>query len=79
MLTLLKRLWRKLLYDEMAVRRWGRAGLMAVAGSGLAFADGIAGVLEAPGAVRAIKLTAVIAGFLSVAINLGDRNPRPQP
>lgn len=79
MLTLLKRLWRKLLYDEMAVRRWVRAGLMGLAAGGIGFADQMAGLIDAPGAVRTIKLVAAAAAFLSVSINLGDRNPRSTP
>lgn len=74
MIPLLKHLWDKLLHDELAVRRWGRAALMAVAGSGLAFGDQLAGLLGDSGLVQTIKIIAVVAGFLSVAITAGERN-----
>jgi hypothetical protein len=75
MIPLLKRLWYAVRYDELAVRRWGRALLMGLAGGGIAFADQLAAVLEAPGAVKAIKAAAVGAGFVALMINAGDRNP----
>ena len=73
MKPLIKKLWNTLLNDEVMVRRWGRALLMALATGGMGFADQLAAVLGAP--VRWIKIAAVIAGFIAVAINLGDKNP----
>ncbi len=77
MIPLIKELWNALLHDELKVRRWLRSLLMAFAGSGLAFADQMASAIGAPGAVKTIKIIAVICGFISVAINLGDKNPAP--
>lgn len=76
MIPLFKHLADQLLHDELAVRRWSRALLMAIAGGGIAFADQLAAVLEAPGAVKAIKLLAVLAGFCSLAITAGERNAK---
>ena len=73
MIRLIKKLWNALLYDEVMVRRWGRALLMALATGGMGFSDQLAAVLGAP--IRWIKIAAVIAGFIAVAINLGDKNP----
>ena len=73
MIRLIKKLWNALLYDEVMVRRWGRALLMALATGGMGFSDQLAAVLGAP--VRWIKIAAVIAGFIAVAINLGEKNP----
>lgn len=76
MIPLFRKLWDALLNDEMAVRRWLRAGLMAMAGSGLAFADQIAQTVGSPGAVKTVKITAVVCGFISVMINLGEKNEK---
>lgn len=72
MIPLFKKFWNALLNDEMAVKRWLRAGLMAVAGSGMMWADQLAEIIGAP--VKGLKVVAVICGALSVAINLGDKN-----
>jgi hypothetical protein len=79
MIPLLKDLWYRFRYDPLFVRRWGRAALMAVAGSGLAFGDQLAAVLDAPGAVKAVKIVAIVAGLLSVAITAGERNRPAEP
>ncbi len=75
MKPLIEKLLYALLNDEVAVRRWLRAGLMAVAGSGFGFANEIATVINAPEMVQKIKMAAIFCGFISVAINLGDKNP----
>jgi hypothetical protein len=76
MIPLLKRFVHGLLYDDLAFRRWVRASLMLVAGSGAAFANDLATVLGDSGMVGAIKTAAVVAGALSVAITAGERNQR---
>lgn len=75
MIPLFKHLLDKLLHDELAVRRWGRALLMAVATGGLAFADQLAQILGSE--VKAVKIAAVVAGFLSLAVTAGERNAKP--
>jgi len=75
MKPLLIKLWNALLYDEMKVRRWLRVAVMAIGGSGLGYADQIAATINAPGAVKIIKVLAVICMGISVMINLGDKNP----
>jgi hypothetical protein len=77
MIPLLKKLIDVFLNDEVKVRRWLRACLMAFAGSGLAFADQMAGLLGNAGLTNKIKVAAVVAGFISVAINLGEKNVSP--
>jgi hypothetical protein len=79
MIPLLKHLLSRLLNDELAVRRWGRAALMGAAAGGLAFADQLAAILEAPGLVRAIKVVAVVCGFLSLAVTAGEKNRPEEP
>ena len=75
-MPLLRKVFDKFLNDEMAVRRWGRAALGAFATGGLAFGEQLAQLVEAPGAVKLIKLAAVVAGFLALAVNLGEPNPK---
>lgn len=75
MIPLVRRLFRALLWDELAVRRWLRGGALAFAAGGIAFADQLASIVGAPGAVRGIKIAAVICGFVGGAITAGERNP----
>ena len=78
MIPLFRSLADKLLHDELAVRRWGRALLMAIAGGGIAFGDQIAGLLGDSSLVKVIKVAAVVAGFLSLSITAGERNQEPE-
>ncbi len=79
MIPLIKKLWEALLHDEMAVRRWLRVVIMTIGGSGLSYADQISAAIGAPGAVKVIKVLSVICMGLSVMINLGEKNPLPEP
>ncbi len=76
MITFLKKFWDAFLHDEMKFRRWSRTAIMALSTGGLAFADQLAGVVEGgPRLIKTIKVIAVICAGISVAINLGDKNP----
>jgi hypothetical protein len=66
--------WVTLMNDEVAVRRWGRSALMGIAGGGIAFGDQLAALVNSPGMVTKIKVASVVAGFLSLLINLGEKN-----
>ena len=77
MIPLIKKLLQSLLYDDMKVRRWLRTALMAMAASGMVWADQIAEIMGAP--VKWFKIAAVICGALSVAINLGEKNQATAP
>jgi hypothetical protein len=78
MKKLLQNFFGRLWNDELFARRWGRAALMAVAAGGLAFADQLASVIDSPGAVKTIKVMAILAGLASAAITAGEKNPRPE-
>lgn len=73
MLTWFARFKEMFLHDEVAFRRWTRALIMGLAGSGMTFSDQLAEILGAP--VKSIKVAAVVCMFISVMINLGDKNP----
>lgn len=72
MIPLFKKLLNSLLYDDLAVRRWLRAGIMTLAASGMAWGDQLSEILGAP--VRWIKIAAVIAMAISLAITAGEKN-----
>lgn len=76
MITFFQKFLASFLHDEMKFRRWMRSLLMALATGGMGFADQLAEVAGTP--VKWIKVAAVIAGFISVAINLGDKNPKAE-
>lgn len=69
-----RKLLQKALDDELAAKRWSRGLLLALSGSGLAFADQLADIIEAPGIIKAVKVAAVVAGFLAGAITAGEKN-----
>lgn len=75
MIPLIKRLVRAFLFDEGAVTGWIRGGMLMFAAGGIAFANEVAAIIEAPGAVKTIKLVAVACGFLAGAIRAGEKNP----
>lgn len=79
MIPLLRSVIHALLWDAMAARRWLRGAMLAFSGGGLAFADNLAGIVGAPGAVKAIKVAAVVCGFVAGAISVGEPNPKPTP
>lgn len=74
MIPLIKKLLRKLLYDDLAVRRWARSIMFGACGMGVAFADQLAGLIESPGVVRNIKIAGVVCGALGGAITAGEKN-----
>lgn len=78
MIPLLKHVFIAFFLDELAFRRWLRGGMLAIAGSGLAFADQIGALLDAPGAVKGIKIAAVVAGFIAGAMQ-SSAKPRVEP
>jgi hypothetical protein len=75
MIPLLKKLVYSLLWDELAAIRWLRGTLMTFAAGGIAFADQLADVLGMPTAVKVVKVTAIVCGFLAGAITAGQKNP----
>lgn len=78
MIPLLKRIAGAFLYDELAARRWIRGLLLAFAAGGVAFADQLSslfGEAGGSGTVRAIKITALVAGFFGGSVTAGERNP----
>jgi hypothetical protein len=82
MLPLIKRLIYAFFLDELAFRRWMRGGMLAFAGGGLAFADQIGALLNAPGAVKGVKIAAVVCGFIAGAMQSSAKKqdaPAPQP
>jgi hypothetical protein len=68
-----------LLWDAAAVRRWLRGASIAFAVGGVAFADQLAGVIGAPGAVKTIKVVAALCAFIGGAISVGEKNAPPSP
>ena len=77
MKPLLRKFWDSLVNDELAVRRWCRSLLMGVAGGGIAFGDQLAALVQHPGLITHIKVASVVAGFISLMITAGEKNPTP--
>ena len=77
MITLFKRLYQKLLYDELAVRRWARSLMFSLCGIGVAFADQLSSLIESTDAVKTIKIVGVVCGALGGAITAGEKNKKP--
>jgi hypothetical protein len=75
MIPLLQHLFHSFFFDELAFTRWLRGGCLAVAASGLAFADQLGALLAAPRIVLYVKVSAVVCGFVAGAITAGQRNP----
>lgn len=74
MITFIRRVFRAFFLDEQAFVRWMRGLGVTFAVGGVGFADEIAKVLNAPGYVRAIKIAALVCGFLGVANAAGQKN-----
>lgn len=79
MLTLIKNSVRKLIYDELAARRWLRSLMLFVGTSGVAFADQAAQFIEAPESARKIKIIGVVCAAIGGAITAGERNRSQEP
>jgi hypothetical protein len=80
MITLVKKMFSKLLYDDMAVRRWARSALFFVGGGGIAFADQLSQLISSPEYVQRIKVLGVVCAALGGAVTAGQRNkPIDQP
>lgn len=78
MIPLVRSIVLALLWDAAAVRRWARGASITFAVGGVAFADQLAVVIGAPGAVKTIKIVSLACAFIGGAISVGERNP-PQP
>lgn len=74
MLPFLKNITHALLFDELAFRRWCRGITLAFAGTGFAFADQLAALINAPMAVTVIKVASVVCAFLGGTISIGQKN-----
>lgn len=74
MIPLIKRLLYKFLFDEGAVTGWIRGAMLTFGAGGIAFADQVADIIGAPGAVKTIKLLAVGCAFVGGAIRAGEKN-----
>jgi len=72
MIPIIKKFFHDLLFDELAVRRWFRAAIMALAGSGMAWGDQLAAILGTP--VKSVKIAAVVAMALALTITAGEKN-----
>ena len=80
MITLLKKFWRKILYDEMAVARWGRGFLLWLAGMAMSVLAYPIEVVQTWGA-RDWAYRCAAAGVMGVAgmITAGQKNtPRAE-
>jgi hypothetical protein len=68
MFPLIVRVFRAFFLDELAFRRWVRGAMFAFAGSGFAFAEQLASVVEVPQAVKGIRVAAVVCMFVGGSI-----------
>jgi len=75
MITIIQKFVHRLLYDELAVRRWARSFTIGVATAGVGFADQLANLLESPDSARKIKIAGVVCAMLGGAITAGEKNP----
>ncbi len=69
---------REFLFDDQAFKRIMRPILITFGLSGVAFADQISSFINSPGAVRWIKLAALVCGFIGGAIKMGEKNMTPE-
>ena len=76
MIPFFKKFVQAFLFDDLAFIRWARGAMLGFAAGGIAFGDQLAGIIGAPGAVKAIKITAVCCGFVAGAITAGQKNPK---
>jgi hypothetical protein len=74
MIPLIKRLLNSFLHDEGAVTGWIRGAMLTFGASGLAFADQIGAIIDAPKAVKFIKITSAVCFFIGGAIRAGEKN-----
>jgi hypothetical protein len=76
MITLIKHMFAKLLYDELAVRRWLRAGLLFAGTAGVAFADQLAALVQDEGLARYLKIGGIVCAAAGGAVTAGEKNVR---
>jgi hypothetical protein len=78
MIPLMRRLWAAILYDEMAVRRWLRGALLAVAFAGAQLAATPAGEAATwTGKEWAVRVLFSLLAGAAAMINLGQpRQPK---
>jgi hypothetical protein len=79
MIPTLRKFWHDFLYSPERFTLWSRSALMALAGSGLAFASDLAGLGASPTVVQRVKVASVVAAFLASALKAGDKNPPAAP
>ena len=79
MITLFRKLWKKILYDEMAVVRWGRGFLLWAAGMLLAVLAYPIEVVQT-WTLRDWGYRAGVAGAMGFAgmMTAGQKNPPPE-
>jgi hypothetical protein len=78
MIPFFRKFFRALFFDELSFVRWARGSMILFAAGGVGFADSIAVLVGAPGAVKTIKIFALVCGFLGGAITAGERNPKDE-
>lgn len=74
MIPLIQKLWKAMLYDELAVRRWTRAGIFALGTGGLAYGNQLAEAVKLPGIVTTIKVASITCCLIAGAITAGEKN-----
>ena len=79
MITLLKKLWKKMLYDEMAAARWIRGILLWASGMAISILAFPIEVVQTWG-LRDWAYRAGVAGAMGAAgmITAGQKNPSPE-
>lgn len=75
MLTLFRNLFKKLLYDELAVRRWARSFLIGAGVVGVGVGDQIAQLFGSPESATKIKVGIGLLAAIGGAVTAGQRNP----
>lgn len=63
-------------FNETAFLRISRALIMTIAAGGMGFAQDVASILGAPGAVKSVKIVSVVCMGLALMLGAGDKNPK---
>ena len=79
MITMLSKLWKRILYDEMAAARWGRGFLLWLASMSVSVLAFPIEVVQTWG-VRDWMYRLAAAGVMGAAglVTAGQRNPPPE-